>query len=108
MRIGRNKVLRAAMQVGEIAASAAGDQYLLADALGPFQDRHTASATTGFHRAHESGRAGAQDDDVVMMMRKIIQSSDYPSFGGIRVACSPPTCEKLPILLFVRASICQV
>ena len=71
------------MQVGEIAATAAGDEDLLADTLGPLQHQYPASATTGFHRAHETGRAGAQDDHVIMMFIKIWQSSDYPSFGDV-------------------------
>jgi hypothetical protein len=83
MRIGGNEVLRTAMQVGEIAASTARDQDFLADTFGPFQHGHTATVPARLNGAHEPGRTRAQDNDVKLMLGRIMQTSDYPSFAGI-------------------------
>jgi hypothetical protein len=83
MWIGGNEVFRTAMQVGEIAAPTAGDQYLFADSFGALQYGHASPATARFHRAHEPGCARAQNDHIVSMKGRIIQTSDYPSFGVI-------------------------
>jgi hypothetical protein len=40
------------MQVSEIAAPAAGDQNLLADSIGTFQNQHAPSALAGLNGAH--------------------------------------------------------
>src|SRR6266404_140631 len=64
MRIGRKKILRAAIEVGEVAASAAGNQYLLSDSFGPLQHGCTPSALAGFHGAHESGCSAAKNNYV--------------------------------------------
>ncbi len=50
--IGGKKVFRAGVEVSEIAASAAGDQDLLADPIGAFEHQDAASALAGFNRAH--------------------------------------------------------
>jgi hypothetical protein len=48
------KILRVAIQIGEIAASAAGDQNLFAGTLAALQNGHTAPAFAGFDGAEES------------------------------------------------------
>ena len=62
--IGGKKVLRAGVQVGEIAAASAGDQDFLADSVGAFEQQYAASAPAGFHGAHQAGSAGSENDDV--------------------------------------------
>ena len=49
------------MQVREIAAASAGDQDLLARAIGPFQDRDAPAALARLDRAHQPGGSGAQN-----------------------------------------------
>ncbi len=53
------------MQVGEVAAASAGDEDLLADAVGVFEQGDAASAVAGGEGAHQTGGAGAEDDRVV-------------------------------------------
>jgi hypothetical protein len=58
------------MQVGKVAAPAAGDQNLFADALGPLQHGHAASALAGFNGAHQAGRAAAENDYIETLHKK--------------------------------------
>ena len=64
MLVGADEILRAAMDIREIAAAAAGDEDFLADAIGAFEDGDAASALAGFGRAEESCGAGAEDESV--------------------------------------------
>src|SRR6266853_4767557 len=57
-------MFRTAMQVGEVAAPAAGDQDLLADLFSALQHGHAPSALAGFNGAHQARRAAAQNDYV--------------------------------------------
>ena len=66
------------MQVGEVAASAAGDEDLLADAVGALQDGNPASALAGFDGAHQPGSACAQDQHIIGAMG----GGQGLSFGG--------------------------
>jgi len=52
MRIGREKAVGRAMDVGEVAASAAGDEDFFADAVGVIEKGDAASALAGFDGAH--------------------------------------------------------
>ena len=52
------------VQIGEVAAPAAGDADLLGELGGVVDDQHAASALTGFGGAHHAGGAGADHDDV--------------------------------------------
>ena len=56
------------MQVGEVAASAAGDQNLFSDALGPLQHGHAPSALAGLNGAHQTGRATAENDYIELKL----------------------------------------
>ena len=55
------------MQVGEVAAASAGDEDLLANAFGVFQHGDARAALAGLDGAHQSGRASAEDDRVIVM-----------------------------------------
>ena len=53
------------VQVGEIAAPAAGDADLLGWMAGLFEQQHRAAALAGDACAHQAGGAGAEDDDIM-------------------------------------------
>ena len=53
VRIGGNKIFRRAINVGEIAASAAGNQDLLARPVCTFQKRDAPSTLAGLDSAHQ-------------------------------------------------------
>jgi len=61
MRIGRDKICRRAVDVGEIAASAAGDKNFLPQALGALEDRDPPPSLAGLDGAHQSGGAAAEN-----------------------------------------------
>jgi len=48
VRVGGEKVFRLAVKVGEVAASAAGDQNFISQAVGMFEHGDAASALAGF------------------------------------------------------------
>ena len=52
------------MYVGEIAAAAAGDKDLLADAVGMIEDEDTAATLTCGDGSHETRSSRAEDEDV--------------------------------------------
>ena len=64
MLVGAYEILRAAMDICEIAAAAAGDEDFLADAIGALKDGDAASALSSFGCAEESCGAGAEDENV--------------------------------------------
>ena len=64
MRIGGEKALGRDLEVGEVAASAAGDQNFRARLRAMLEQQHAPAAPPRAHRAHHPGRAGAQHDDV--------------------------------------------
>jgi hypothetical protein len=49
------------VNVGEIAASAAGDQNLFAGTVGALENRDVASPPARLNGAHESGGAGSKN-----------------------------------------------
>ena len=65
------------MQVGEVAAPAAGDQDLLANAVGAFQDGDAASALASSDGAHQPGGASAQNHRIVGMDHKTVSSFEF-------------------------------
>src|SRR6478672_1135628 len=118
MWIGGNEVFRTAMDVGEIAAPTAGDQYLFADSFRALQYGHASPATARFHRAHEPGCSRAQNDHIVRMKGRIIQTSDYPSFGVNflpLIISDSPSCHSdppfiiipIPLLSFLFSPCCH-
>jgi hypothetical protein len=52
------------MNVGEIAAPAAGNQDFLSDSLATLQNGHAASALPGLDRAEESRGPGAKNQNI--------------------------------------------
>jgi hypothetical protein len=66
MRIGGEKVVRACMNVREIAAAPAGDQDFLADAIGVFDDRDAAAPFTCFGGAEKTSGTRTENEDVKM------------------------------------------
>ncbi len=64
MRVGGDKVLRGAIDVGEVAASAAGDENLFPDAGSVVEQAYPAATLAGLDGAHQSGGAGAQNDGI--------------------------------------------
>jgi hypothetical protein len=58
-RIVRQEPIRRAVQIREIAATAAGDQDFLSDRLGVIEQQHRATALAGGHGAHQPGSPGS-------------------------------------------------
>jgi hypothetical protein len=52
------------VEVGEITAAAAGDENLLAQAIGAFENCDAASTFAGFDRADQAGCATAENQCV--------------------------------------------
>jgi len=68
VRVGGKKVLRRGVKIREIAASAARNQDLLANAFGPLHDDHAAAPLAGLDRAHQTGRAASQHNGVISLI----------------------------------------
>ena len=64
VRVGRKKVFRLAMKVGEIAAAAAGDEDFLADTVSVFEDSDATAAFSGFDGAQQSRRAATKNKHI--------------------------------------------
>ena len=64
MLVGADEILRAAMDICEIAAAAAGDEDFLSDAIRALKDSDAAPAFAGFGRAEKSRGACAEDESV--------------------------------------------
>ncbi len=79
VRIGGKKILRAAMQIGEVAAPAAGDQDLLADAIGVLEHGNSAAALARLDGAHQAGSAAAQDDYIEAVFEQV---TSFRVWGG--------------------------
>jgi hypothetical protein len=61
-----NKVSRAGMQVGEVAAAAAADQDLIARLFPVFEHKRGAPPLSGLDRTEHSGGAAADDNDIFL------------------------------------------
>jgi hypothetical protein len=64
VRIFGEKIFRAAVDVGEVAPAASGDQDLLADAFRVVQQNYAPSAPSCLDRAHHAGSARAENYDI--------------------------------------------
>ena len=58
--IGRKKIVRLRVQVGEVAAASAGDEDFYAGPLGTLNHRDAASTAAGFNRRHQAGCTAAE------------------------------------------------
>ncbi len=65
MRILRQEILRARMDVGEVAPPAARDADLFARRLGMIEDHDAAPAFARFDRTHHAGSTGTDDHYVL-------------------------------------------
>ena len=72
MRIGGDEILGLAVQIGEIAAPAAGDEDLLANAIGVLQHGDPAATLAGFDGTHQSGCAAAENNYVEGLVGQVI------------------------------------
>ncbi len=70
MWIGGEEISRSRVQIGEVAAPAAGDQDLLADPVGMVKQKNPASAAARMDGAEKTCGAGAHDDHIVGAIRQ--------------------------------------
>ena len=73
--VGRDEVVGSGVKIREIAPASAGYSDFLTGGFVAFEDQNRAATLTGFERAHQPGRAGPDNDNVVAHMR-IIYLSD--------------------------------
>ena len=73
----RKEIIRLAMEIGEIAAAAAGDEDFFADFFGVFQEENAAVTIAGFDGAEEAGGAGTEDDYVEVGQEVPFVIGDY-------------------------------
>ena len=66
MRIGREKIFRRDVEVGEVAAAATGNENFLADPLAMFDDKNAPAALAGLDGAHQA-RGSAADHRYVVV-----------------------------------------
>jgi hypothetical protein len=64
MRIGRKKIVRRGVQIGEITTSPAGDEDLLSYSIRALEQKNAAPAFSGFDRTHQASRTRPENDDV--------------------------------------------
>ena len=64
VRISRDKVFRAGVEIGEVAAASSGDKDFLSGFIGVIEQKHPPVAAAGLDSAEESGGACSEDDDV--------------------------------------------
>ena len=64
--VARNEVVGSGVEVGEVAAAAAGDSDLFSDAFSVFQYDDTATAFAGFNSTEEAGGTAANYYDVFL------------------------------------------
>ena len=84
MRVGGQKALGRYFKIGEIAAAAARDENLGARLIVMLEQQHAPAALPRSHRAHQSGRAGADDHYVERFHRDriILNLVDLPVRRG--------------------------
>jgi hypothetical protein len=58
------EVVGAGVEVGEVGAAAAGDEDLLADALGVVKQEDAAAATASGGGTHEAGGASSENENI--------------------------------------------
>jgi len=64
VRISGDEIIGSGVEVGEVAAAAAGDRNLFADTFSVFEDYYFASTFAGFNGAKEPGGSSSNDGDV--------------------------------------------
>src|SRR6202050_5408199 len=96
MRIPGKEILRPAVNICEIAAPTARNQYLFPGTLGALQHCHPPPPFSRLHRAHQSRGAGAQNHHVEFMDHVAIVSGSWqppspPSFESGTFSCDGAT-----------------
>ena len=81
MRIPGEKIFRYYMQVGEVAASAAGYAYAFAQFRHVIYQQHATTAFCGCRSAHHAGGTGANHNDIKFHQAQIVQAA--PSFQSV-------------------------
>ncbi len=71
VRIPREEILWLAVEIGEIAASPAGNEDFFADFFGAFEDGDAAATFAGLDGAEEAGCASAKNEDVVVSQKMV-------------------------------------
>ena len=70
-------IFRAGMEIGKIAATAAGDEDFLSDSMVVLEYKHGAIPQTGRPRAHQARATGANNDDVEgldVLIRRLVHA----------------------------------
>src|ERR1700736_6660387 len=90
-RIGRDKIRRGRVQIGKIAAAAAGNPYLLARVSGLLQQQHPMSAPAGDSGAHQARGPCPEDDDVAAVRVRLRHSTSSTSTATVSFCLRDPT-----------------
>ena len=104
MRIGREKILGRRVHIGEIAAAAARHQNFPGNPIRVFDDTDSPATLPGDQRAHETGRAAADDDDLVAH-HTLRSGNSPPNSAGVR-SRQVPTFN-LPSLMLMMRTRCS-
>ena len=86
-----DEVVRRGIDVGEIAAAAARNPNFFTRCFVAFENEYASPAPSCFDRAHQAGRTGTENDDVISHKRIIYslvirgQTSKSPKFLHTRV-----------------------
>jgi hypothetical protein len=70
MFVGAKEILRAAMDVREIATAATGDENFLADAVGALEDGDAATSFAGLDRTEEARGTCAENQSVKFVRQR--------------------------------------
>jgi hypothetical protein len=68
MWVGGEEAVGCAVEVGEVAAAAAGDEDLFADAIGMIENNDAPAALAGSDGSHEPGRSRAEHEDIASLV----------------------------------------
>ena len=77
VRVVGEIIFGAGMEVGEIAATAAGDEDFFSDSMVVLEYKHGAIPQTGRPRAHQARATGANNDDVEgldVLIRRLVHA----------------------------------
>ena len=82
MRIPGEKIFRSDLQVGEVAASAAGYAYAFAQFRHVIYQEYATTASCGGRRTHHAGSTGANHNDIKFHQAQIVQA--VPAFQSVK------------------------
>jgi hypothetical protein len=69
--IGGDEILRARIQIGEVASPASRDSNLLTNPLSMFKDNHAAAAIAGFNRTKKTCRSTSDYHNIALMHAQV-------------------------------------